>query len=230
MTTTNSILIMAFVCLSIFTLLQSYGNRVQTEDQNDLLISRLDTSTDQTGQLINQVESLGKTPVVQKEQIPEKITGPQGEPGLPGLQGPRGDRGDTGPAGIQGPPGAQGLPGNSPACLLEPLRCRGANGTAGKDGINGQNGQDGLPGKDGANGTNGLDGKDGAPGKDGADGKDGTNGTNGVDGKDGVATTTTGDTCLAEDGTYIASAKLEYNSQTNSVELTCTRAPVIPGP
>lgn len=224
----NSILVVAFVLLSFFTLMQSYGNRIQAEDQNDVLISRLDTSTDQSGQLISQVESLGKQPVVTKEQIPEKVQGPQGEagaPGIPGLRGPKGDKGDQGVPGIPGTPGARGLrglPGNSPACLLEPTRCIGAVGAKGEKGDPGESikGDKGDPGES-------IKGDKGETGDTGAKGE---TGDKGAKGDPGVVGATTGANCTAEDGTYVASAKLAYNPDTNTVELTCTRAPLGPMP
>lgn len=67
------------------------------------------------------------------------------------------------------------------------VRCSGAEGTPGKDGVNGKDGAAGLPGKDGTNGTNGAAG---LPGKDGLNGANGTNGTNGAAGPAGPALAT----------------------------------------
>lgn len=108
--------------------------------------------------------------------------GSQGPVGLTGAAGPIGPQGPQGPQGPPGSPGVNGLPGNSPRCLLEPARCVGATGPAGKDGTNGKNGLDGKNGADGKDGTNGLNGKDGADGKDGATGAPGVNGKDGANG------------------------------------------------
>lgn len=117
------------------------------------------------------------TPVAAEPSVIVK-QGSQGLPGLPGLpgsagvQGLPGPQGPVGPQGPQGPPGAvgkAGLPGDSPACLLEPARCIGATGAQGPKGDTGPEGSQGpagAEGKPGADGKNGTDGAPGLPGKD----------------------------------------------------------------
>ena len=80
-------------------------------------------------------------------------------------------KGDTG---AQGPAGKDGVDGKD-----------GQPGTAGADGAQGPAGKDGVAGKDGLPGTAGVDGAQGPAGKDGVDGKDGLPGTAGVDGAQG---------------------------------------------
>lgn len=210
-------LFVAFLVLSVLTVFQSYGTRIEAQNRSTALSQNLDTSTQQSGQLIDQVESLGRTPVVSKEQIPQNIPGPKGDQGIPGIRGPQGEPGPQGPPGVQGPPGirgVQGLPGNSPACLVEPSRCVGKSGTNGTDGTNGK---DGLDGKDG---TNGVDGKDGASGKDGADGKNGKNG------QDGVVSATTATSCEPLAGTYVTGVTTVYDPDTHALTTQCTRDPL----
>ncbi|WP_141279566.1 hypothetical protein [Pseudonocardia hydrocarbonoxydans] len=61
--------------------------------------------------------------------------------------------------GRDGRDGLDGADGQSPACLLEPTMCRGADGADGRDGMDGRDGVDGVAGRDGV---------DGAPGRDGS--------------------------------------------------------------
>lgn len=72
---------------------------------------------------------------------------------IPGRDGTNGTNGTNGLNGADGDAGADGV---SPACLAEPMACRGA------DGRDGTNGVDGADGKDGTNGADGADGRDGS--------------------------------------------------------------------
>lgn len=78
--------------------------------------------------------------------------GSDGRPGADGVSLP----GTPGTPGTDGVAGTDGVDGVSPACLAEPMACRGA------DGRDGTNGVDGADGKDGTNGADGADGRDGS--------------------------------------------------------------------
>lgn len=206
-------LFVAFIVLSVLTLLQSYGTRIEAQNRSTALSQNLDTSTTQSGQLIDQVESLGKTPVVSKEQIPQSIPGPKGDPGIPGLRGPQGEPGPQGVPGPQGPPGARGvsgLPGNSPACLLEPSRCQGS------DGANGTKGDKGDTGSTGAKGDPGVQGDKGDKGDTGAQGDT------------GVVSSVQDPSCAVTPDTYVVAVATQYDPNSRTLTTVCSRAPVNP--
>lgn len=155
------------------------------------------TASQQAQALAKQVQSLGKTPVVNPTEIPTPIPGPQGAQGDPGIQGPIGPQGVPGPPGPQGPQGPMGLAGRTPPCILLPGACQGAQGPAGTAG---KPGADGTPGVDGKDGVDGAKGDQGIPGKDGVDGKDGPPGPQGEPGPTCPDGTTQQTTTVLTDG------------------------------
>ena len=79
-------------------------------------------------------------------------------------------------------------------------------GLKGDTGAQGPAGKDGVDGKDGQPGTAGADGAPGLAGKDGVDGKDGLPGTAGKDGKvefQSLRVSTTGDTLYLQNGGFV---------------------------
>jgi hypothetical protein len=163
---------------------------LQYQTRRDLIrvTTSQQTASQQASALANQVKSLGKVPVVQPEEIPTPIQGPQGRQGDPGIQGPIGPQGVPGPPGPVGPRGAMGLPGRTPPCILLPGACQGAQGAAGaagKPGAAGAKGDQGLKGDTGAQGDTGPKGDTGEAGPKGDKGDPGDPGQPGPQGEPG---------------------------------------------
>jgi hypothetical protein len=193
-------IMVVLILLAILTLAQIYqtnsdlksaeGRITTGQAEREKLAAAQNNSVEQTQALVKQVESLGAKPVVNRNDIPQKVVvGPQGPQGDTGAQGPAGaigPQGPQGPIGPQGPTGPAGPAGRYPDCLLTITKCVGATGPAGKDGAQGPAGKDGATGPQGPAGPAGQDGKDGAQGPAGPEGPAGPQGPAGQDGKDGV--------------------------------------------
>lgn len=202
------ILILTFILLSAVTAWQLYDTRADldrrlaVEQTKSLAMEqKVEDSASQTRALINQVQSLGRKPVVTVDQIP--IQGQQGVQGIPGLQG------SAGPQGIPGLPGSVG-----------PRGPQGALGPQGLPGFPGVPGREGPLGPVGASGSQGDTGPQGETGPRGDTGPEGPRGEQGIPGVVGV---TVEDDCTTGPG-YLMSVDLTYDPVTRRLTLHCVRS------
>lgn len=135
------VVITAFLVFIYVGLLALAGDRDELAQRQKELKAEIATAQAQAGALVEQVEGLGGTPVVEPPRV--IIPGPEGALGPPGPQGVQG------PAGPGGPPGAAGAPG--------------AAGPQGEPGPAGEQGPQGPQGERGPQGEPGADGRDGQP-------------------------------------------------------------------